>query len=100
LAEGWSVYILKCGDGTLYTGVTTDLARRLAAHQRGRASKYTRSRLPVLLAYSEPCESRGAAQRREAEIKRLSRAAKRRLIGAEIPDTTNAANSAVRGVRS
>ena len=50
---GWTVYILRCGDGTLYTGCTNDLPRRLAAHQSGRGAKYTRSRLPVALAYRE-----------------------------------------------
>lgn len=76
----WTLYLLRCRDGTLYTGVTTDLARRLAEHRRGVASRYTRSRRPVTLVYAEPCGGRGAALRREAAVKRLSRAAKERLI--------------------
>jgi putative endonuclease len=56
----WVVYIMRCADGTLYTGITTDLARRLAQHNAGAASKYTRARLPVSVAYSERADSRGA----------------------------------------
>ena len=60
------VYILRCGDGSLYTGCTNDLPRRLRAHQSGRGAKYTRSRLPVELIYQEPAADRSAALRREA----------------------------------
>lgn len=67
------VYILRCGDGSLYTGCTNDLPRRLRAHQSGRGAKYTRSRLPVELFYQEPAADRSAALRREAAIKRMSR---------------------------
>jgi putative endonuclease len=74
------VYMLRCGDGTLYTGATNDLERRLAAHERGRGAAYTRARLPVTLVWSEPAENRGAALRREAALKRLSRAQKLRLL--------------------
>lgn len=74
--NGWVVYILRCGDGTLYTGVTNDFARRLRAHRLGRASKYTRSRLPVAPVYLERQSSHGAALKREAVIKRLTRAEK------------------------
>lgn len=70
------VYILSCADGTLYTGWTTDLNRRLAAHNAGSGAKYTRSRRPVALLYSEECASRGAALRRESAVKRLTRAQK------------------------
>ncbi len=70
------VYILRCADGTLYTGWTTDLNRRLAAHNAGSGAKYTRSRRPVALLYSEECASRGAALRRESAVKRLTRAQK------------------------
>lgn len=76
----WCVYLLRCGDGTLYTGCTVDLSRRLRAHERGRV-KYTRSRLPVTLAYCEPAGSRGEALRREAAIKRLGRRDKLALLG-------------------
>ena len=78
----WSVYVLRCGDGSLYTGITNDLARRLAAHRAGTASRYTRSRRPVRLVYRERRRSRSAALKREAAIKRLPRAAKLRIIGA------------------
>ena len=64
--SSWLVYILRCGDGTLYTGVTTDLERRLDSHNRGVASKYTRSRLPVKLVYQEEQPNRADASRREA----------------------------------
>lgn len=72
---GWGVYILCCADGTLYTGCTSDLERRLRAHG-GRQVKYTRGRLPVALAYWETARDRSAALRREAALKRLSRGAK------------------------
>jgi putative endonuclease len=78
--DSWIVYILRCGDGTLYTGITNDLERRIAAHQRGTASRYTRSRLPVDLACHEPANSRGEALKREAAIKRLTREQKLELI--------------------
>jgi putative endonuclease len=74
------VYILRCADGTLYTGCTNDLPARTRAHNDGRGAKYTRTRTPVSVVYSEPCESRSAAQRREAAIKRLPRAGKEALI--------------------
>jgi len=76
------VYVLRCGDGSLYTGITNDLERRLAAHRAGTASRYTRSRRPVRLVYRERRRSRSAALKREAAIKRLPRAAKLRIIGA------------------
>ncbi len=74
------VYVLRCGDGTLYTGVTCDLTRRLGQHRAGRGARYTRSRLPVRLVFREPAADRGAALRREAALKRLTRAEKLRLI--------------------
>ena len=70
---------MRCADRTLYTGVAKDLPARLRAHNSGSGAKYTRSRLPVKLVYSERARDRGAAQRREHEIKRLPRAAKRAL---------------------
>lgn len=76
----WYVYILRCGDGTLYTGTTDDVARRLAAHRAGKGAKYTRGRAPLELEYTEPCENHSAALRREYAIKRLSREEKLRLI--------------------
>ena len=77
----WWVYVVRCADRSLYTGVTTDVPRRLRQHNDGTASKYTRARLPVALAYREKMIDRGAALRREAAIKRLTREAKLRLIG-------------------
>jgi predicted GIY-YIG superfamily endonuclease len=76
----WFVYILECGDATLYTGVTNDLPRRLAAHRRGRASRYTRSRPPVRLVYQETRPDRSTALKREATLKGLVRVEKLRLI--------------------
>ncbi|MEG0876102.1 MAG: GIY-YIG nuclease family protein [Oscillospiraceae bacterium] len=74
------VYILRCGDGTLYTGSTDDVARRFAVHQSGKGAKYTRGRAPLTLVYSEELENRGAALRREAEIKGKSRKEKLLLL--------------------
>ncbi len=76
----WLVYLLRCRDGSLYTGITNDLPKRLKAHTAGRASKYTRSRLPVTLAYAEPQPTKSRALKREAAIKRLRRAEKDRLL--------------------
>jgi putative endonuclease len=77
------VYIVECSDGTLYTGWTTDLARRLAAHNEGRGARYTRGRRPVRLVYTEGQRDRSSAQRREAALRRLSHSAKMRLIAEE-----------------
>lgn len=74
------VYLLRCGDGSLYCGWTNDLDRRLAAHGAGTASRYTRSRLPVELAWSAEVGGRSEAMREEARIKRLPRAEKLALI--------------------
>lgn len=75
------MYLLRCSDGSLYTGWTIDLERRLARHRSGAASRYTASRLPVELALAMPMPDRRAARREEARIKRLSRAAKLVLLG-------------------
>jgi putative endonuclease len=72
----WFCYLLACADGSLYAGITTSLERRLAAHNDGSASKYTRARRPVRLAWAEPCRDRSEASRREAALKALPRAAK------------------------
>lgn len=74
----WFVYILRCADDTLYTGITTDVGRRIDEHNGGKApgARYTRGRHPVVLAYSEEAASRAAAARREAAIKQLDRAGK------------------------
>lgn len=76
----WWVYLLRCADGTLYTGMTSDVSRRVAEHNRGKGAKYTCSRRPVAVVYQEPCDSRGAALRREAAIKRFTRREKLALI--------------------
>ncbi len=76
------VYLLRCRDGSLYTGITNDLPQRLESHRRGKASAYTRSRRPVALAYQEIARDRGAALKREAAIKRLSRLEKLALCNA------------------
>jgi uncharacterized protein (TIGR02453 family) len=81
----WHVYVARCGDGTLYTGITTDPARREAAHNSGRGASYTRSRLPVRLVHLEPAADRGAALRRELAIKRLPRREKERLLTRSTP---------------
>jgi putative endonuclease len=74
------VYILRCGDGSLYTGVAKDVARRIAQHGSGRASRYTRSRLPVALVWSRRVRSWSAALKEEHRIKKLKRATKESLI--------------------
>ena len=72
----WTVYLLRCRDGSFYTGITNDLLRRLSRHAAGTASAYTRSRRPVRLVYQERQPSRSAALRREAALRRLPRTAK------------------------
>lgn len=69
----WKLYILRCGDGTLYTGITQDVQHRLAAHMAGKGAKYTRGRGPLELVYTEQAESHSAAAKREYEIKQLTR---------------------------
>ena len=72
----WIVYILQCSDGTLYTGITHNLSRRLTAHNSGKGAKYTRCRRPVSIAYTEPCADKSHALRREFQIKQLNRSEK------------------------
>ncbi len=79
-AKRYYVYILRCGDGTLYTGYARDPERRTQTHNAGRGAKYTRARLPVKLLYTECFFSRSEAQQREAQIKQLSRTQKLLLI--------------------
>ena len=74
------VYILRCSDGTLYTGWTNNLDERIKAHNNGTASKCTRARLPVTLAYSELCDDKSTAMKRECEIKKLTKAQKEKLV--------------------
>ena len=76
----WFCYLLRCADDTLYCGITNDLDKRLAAHNAGTASKYTRVRLPVELIFAESCADRSVASKREMEIKKLTRADKLALV--------------------
>ena len=76
----WYVYILRCADDTLYTGITNNLDRRLKAHNAGTASKYTRVRRPVDMVYREEVETKGDALRRELQIKSMSRSQKQALF--------------------
>jgi putative endonuclease len=72
-ATAWCVYLLRCGDGTLYAGITNDLDKRLAAHRTGRGARYTRGRGPLKLVHCEPAEDMSAALKREHALKRLPR---------------------------
>lgn len=76
----WVVYLVECSDESLYAGITTDVEARVAKHNQGSGAKYTRTRRPVALVYAEQAVDRGAALKREHEIKRMSAAEKRRLI--------------------
>ena len=78
--SNWVLYILKCSDQTLYTGITNNLENRLLAHQMGKGAKYTRGRTPLDLIHAENFHSRSDAAKREAAIKKLSRANKLKLI--------------------
>ena len=80
LTDRWCVYLLRCADGTLYTGIAKDVNRRCQQHNAGTASRYTRSRVPVKLVYQEAQASRGSALRREAAIKALPRRQKESII--------------------
>ena len=80
MANTWKLYILRCGDGSLYTGITTDVEKRLEAHRSGKGAKYTRGRTPLELVYSEECGDHSTALKRELEIKNLSREEKLKLI--------------------
>ena len=76
----WYLYILRCRDNSLYTGITNDVEKRFAAHQSGKGAKYTRGRGPLELVYREECGDHSAALKREAEIKKLPRERKMALI--------------------
>ena len=78
--NSWKLYILRCGDGTLYTGITTDVEKRVEAHRTGKGAKYTRGRAPLELVYREECGDHSAALKREIEIKKLTREEKESLI--------------------
>ena len=76
----WFLYILRCGDGSLYTGTTTDVEARLAQHRAGKGAKYTRGRGPLEVVYTEKCEDHSAALKRELAVKALPREEKERMI--------------------
>jgi putative endonuclease len=82
--SSWFVYIVRCSDGTLYTGITTDTTKRVAAHNSKRGAKYTATRTPVTLVWSQPSETRSTASKEEWRIKQLSRSEKLSLIGAVV----------------
>ena len=82
--KSWVVYIIECSDGSLYTGITTDLVRRIIEHEQGNGARYTRGRKPFSLKYIEYFINRAAASRRETSIKALSRIKKLELIGSQI----------------
>ena len=78
--ENWYVYILLCRDGTLYTGITNDIKKRMLAHEKGKGAKYTKSRRPVSLVYSALIGERSSAQKEEYRIKKLSKIKKQKLV--------------------
>jgi putative endonuclease len=82
MEKEWVLYMLRCRDGSLYTGITNNLEKRLEAHRSGKGAKYTRGRGPLELVYMEKCEDKSAALKREVEVKKLSRDEKIQLIGA------------------
>ena len=81
MTKQWVLYILECRDGTLYTGITDDLQRRLSVHGTARGAKYTRGRGPFRLRYTENCDDHSHALRRELQVKRLTRQEKLELCG-------------------
>lgn len=76
----WYLYILRCGDDTLYTGITTDVEKRLEVHRSGKGAKYTRGRAPLELVYREECGSHSDALKRESAVKKLTRIQKEAII--------------------
>ena len=81
MEKQWVLYMIECADGSLYTGITDDLQRRLVAHTAGKGAKYTRGRGPFILRYQEACQDHSHALRREVQIKRLTRMQKLALCG-------------------
>lgn len=82
----WYLYILRCGDNTLYTGITTQVEKRLEAHRAGKGAKYTRGRGPLELVYREVCSSHSQALKREIEVKALSKGEKETLISSKVEE--------------
>lgn len=85
MEQVWKLYILRCGDGTLYTGITVDVEHRFAMHQSGKGAKYTRGRGPLELLYVESCGTHSEALQREVAVKRLTRQEKLQLIEKQNP---------------
>ena len=83
MEQTWKLYILRCGDGTFYTGITTDVEKRFEAHSSGKGAKYTRGRGPLELVYREVCGTHSDALKREAQIKKLTREQKQALIASK-----------------
>ena len=83
MEKRWQLYILRCGDGTLYTGIAVDAQKRLAMHRKGTGAKYTRGRGPLTMVYCENCGSHSEALKREYAVKRLTHAEKERLIASQ-----------------
>ena len=81
----WQLYLVRCGDGSLYTGIATDTERRFGAHQAGKGAKYLRGRGPLELVFQCAAGDRGAALRLELQVKRLSKADKERLVSGQLP---------------
>ncbi len=80
MEDRWFVYIVRCSDDTLYTGITNDVSKRIEKHNSGKGARYTRSRVPIRLEYAEICGNRSEASRREYQIKRLERSEKEEII--------------------
>ena len=85
MEKPWQLYVLRCGDGTLYTGIALDAQKRFLMHQRGKGAKYTRGRGPLTLLYTEACANHSVALKRELEVKAMSREEKEKLIGMQRP---------------
>lgn len=83
MEKRWQLYILRCGDGTLYTGIAVDAQKRLAMHRKGTGAKYTRGRGPLTMVYCENCGSHSEALKREYAVKKLTHAEKERLIASQ-----------------
>lgn len=83
MENSWKVYILRCGDGTLYTGIAVDVQRRLETHRSGKGAKYTRGRGPLKLVYTEVCTSKSDALKRELQIKGMTKTEKLALLQTE-----------------
>jgi putative endonuclease len=84
MSGAWSVYLLRCGDGTLYCGIALDVEARLEVHRRGKGARYTKGRGPLALIHAERCRDKSSALRREREIKGMTRASKLALAGQEL----------------